>query len=196
LGRSLRIRDYINILFYGNIFANGLIHDFRVSKSHNLGHLGSDALKSEVAKAMVDNPEEYSCSEEGGMYFWRLRREVKEAHLLTLVKRYYEDFYGSENSYFVKKCEPVISFLLTNPSGKELSKWTQESEELAEVSGLSRAPKMAGQELKVYFSMWVLSTEGKVSFEELARHLTFFEKAIRRTYADNPLGGSLVVDIG
>jgi hypothetical protein len=188
----------IILIFYfmGTYMQTGLIHDFRVSRSHELGNPGSDAFESEVAKAMVDNPEEYSCSEEGGMYYWRLRQEAKEANLLALVKRYFEDFYGSETSYFDKNCKPVISFLSTNPSGKELSKRALESEELAEVDGWSRRLNIHGQEVKVYFSVWVLSNEGKVMFEELDRHLTFFEKTIRRTYADNPLGGSLVIEIG
>jgi len=41
-----------------------------------------------------------------------------------------------------------------------------------------------------------LSSEGKVMFEELDRHLSFFEKALPSTYGDNPFGKCLTVDVG
>jgi hypothetical protein len=41
-----------------------------------------------------------------------------------------------------------------------------------------------------------LSSEGKVLVEEMQQHLSFFEKALRFVYGDNPLGKCLTVDVG
>ena len=109
-------------MFMGTYMHTGLIHEFSVAKSNNKRSLSSEAFKKEVAKTVVGNPEAYSCDEEGGIYTWQLRPDVKQAHLLTIIKRYYGDFYGSESSYFTKNCEPVISFLSSNPSDEEITK--------------------------------------------------------------------------
>jgi hypothetical protein len=41
-----------------------------------------------------------------------------------------------------------------------------------------------------------LSSEGKVLVEEMQQHLSFFEKALRFVYKDNPFGKCLTVDVG
>jgi len=40
-----------------------------------------------------------------------------------------------------------------------------------------------------------LTSEGKVVYEELDQHLHFFESAIRKAYADDSLGGCLMVTV-
>ena len=174
----------------------GLIHEFRVAKSYKPESMSLKVFKMKVAGAVVDSPESYACKEVDGMFYWTLRQEAREAHLADLLSAYYTDFYGPKCSGFAKYCKPVIDYLSTKPSAEEFAIWNKESEGLEEMDGWSRRVMIDGEKVLVYFSFWSLSYEGKVMIEELEQHLTFFERAIRRMYADNPLGGSLAVDVG
>jgi hypothetical protein len=59
-----------------------------------------------------------------------------------------------------------------------------------------RIVTLSGQEVRVNVSVISLSSEGKVMFEKMQQHLSFFEKALRFVYGDNPFGKCLTVDVG
>lgn len=40
------------------------------------------------------------------------------------------------------------------------------------------------------------TNEGKVLYEELEQHVAFFESALRKAYANDALGGCLMITIG
>ena len=172
----------------------GLIHEFSIQKPSK--HSNLDDFKAAAARAVVNNPESYDLKEVKGMYSWTLRREAREAHLVDLLSRFYADFYGPQSDYFIKNCRSVIAHLSTNPSDEELIAWILESEEFPELDDWSRRVIVNGENVTVHFSLWSLTYEGKVIVEELDLHSAFFERAIRRMYAGNPLGGSLAVDVG
>ena len=174
----------------------GLICEFSVSRSSKPERMDLEAFKAEVAKATIESPESYDSKEVGGMVYWTIRRVAREAHLVDLLNRYGADFYGSESREFDKYCKLAIDYLATNPSDPDLAAWIENSEWLTQLVRWSRIVMVGGARMTVHFSMWSLSSEGKVMVEELKQHLSFFEKAIRGRYADNPLGGSLAVDIG
>ena len=59
-----------------------------------------------------------------------------------------------------------------------------------------RIATVNGLEVRVNVTLISLSSEGKVLVEEMQQHLSFFEKALRIVYGDNPLGKCLTVDVG
>jgi hypothetical protein len=182
--------------FMGTYMYTGLIHEFQVAKSYKPDKVSLDSFKAEVAGAVVSNPEHYSCNEVHGMFIWRLPQKARDAYLVDLLSRYYGDFYGLQSPDFAEQCKPAIEFFLTRPTDEKLAEWLEESDGFSDLDGWFRTVKIGGKEVTVHFSVWSLSCEGKVMVEELERHLRFFERAIRKTYADNPLGGSLAVDVG
>jgi hypothetical protein len=181
----------------GTFMQIGVINEFSVAKFYNKSKgFSFEAFRATVESAVVKNPESYDCEESNGIYYWTLRREVREAHLVDLMRRFYKDFYDLRHPNFDRYCKPILDFLATNPSDVELTAWTEKNGDFSEVDGWIRTVIIKGFDVTVNFSFLGLSCEGKVMVEELEQHLSFFEKAIRRMYADNPLGGSLAVDIG
>jgi hypothetical protein len=181
----------------GTFMQTGVINEFRVAKSNNKAKgFRLAAFRKAVESAVVNNPESYDCEETDGMYYWTLRQEVREAHLVDLIRRVYTDFYDPRHRNFDRYYKPILAFLATNPSYEELNAWTEETGDFSETDEWIRTIIMKGDDVPVHFSFLGLSYEGKVMAEELDQHLSFFERAIRRMYADNPLGGSLAVDIG
>lgn len=174
----------------------GLINEFRVAKSYKPGGMDWDVFKTEVARAEVNSPESYNCTEVDGKFRWALSQEAREAHLVGLLSKFYADFYGPDTSDFAERCFPVLDYLSGKPSNEDFIAWIEGSEGLLEMDRWHHRVVIGGEEVTVYLSFWSLSEEGKVLVEELDEHLWFFEKAIRRMYADNPLGGSLAVGIG
>jgi hypothetical protein len=181
----------------GTFMQTGVINEFSVAKSYNKAKgFNLDAFRAAVERAMVNNPEIYNCEETDGVYYWTLSREARQAHLVDLIKRFYTDFYDPRNPDFDTFYKPILAFLETNPTDDELTAWAGENGDFSELDGWMRKVVVKGYEVKVNFSFLGLSCEGKAMVEELERHLSFFEKAIRRMYADNPIGGSLAIDIG
>jgi hypothetical protein len=95
-------------------------------------------------------------------------------------------------------CKPVIRLLSDDPSDDDLISWAEEegfytfypSDDWFLMSTVN------GQEVRVNVSVFSLSSEGKVLAEEMQQHLSFFEKALRFVYGDNPLGKCLTVEVG
>jgi hypothetical protein len=130
------------------------------------------------------------------MLVWKLGRQARDAHLVDLLSRFYMDYYGFQSPDFSVHCKPIIDFFLTKPTDEKLAEWLQESDEFLDLNRWYRKVNIGGKDVTVNFSMWSLACQGKVTFEALERHLRFTEKSIRKAYANNPLGGSLVVDVG
>jgi hypothetical protein len=83
-------------------------------------------------------------------------------------------------------------------SDQDLIGWAEEEgfETFYPTDDWYRLATVNGQEVRVNVSLVSLSSEGKVLVEEMQQHLSFFEKALRFVYGDNPLGKCLTVDVG
>jgi hypothetical protein len=84
-----------------------------------------------------------------------------------------------------------------NPSIDKLYEWDEDSDyAIALDRDEIRDISIAKSEVRVNICNITLTSEGKVLYEELDQHLRFFEWAMRRAYADDPVGGCLMVTIG
>lgn len=157
-----------------------------------------EEFKINVAKAVVGSMDCFSCEAEENFFRWSLKREARRKHLVPLLERYYEDFYGKDSKDFAADCKPVLSFLGTDPSDDDFIKRIEEDgfSTFYPSNGWYRMPTVNGQEVHVNVSLVSLSSEGKVLVEEMEQHLAFFERALRLVYGDNPLGKCLTVDVG
>jgi hypothetical protein len=183
----------------GTFMQTGLINRFSFGISaKGLKGIPADEFANTVARTVVDTLESFDCEKEGrNFYRWTWKPAVRQQHLVPLLTRYYSDFYGAHSKDFVTYCEPVLSFLGSDPSDEELICWAEDGEEESFYLGNDwfRMAMLHGQEIRVNVSMISLTSEGKVLVEELQQHLSFFEKALRSAYGENPLGKCLTVDI-
>jgi len=184
----------------GTFMQTGIITEFSFgTPTATLKGISLKELKTYVARSVVDSPESFSCEDEGGGFFrWRWKREIRRKRLIPLLDRYYADFYGKDSKDFAAFCSPVINFLGTDPSDKDLISWAEDEgfEAFYPTDDWFRMATVNGQKVRVNVSLVSLSSEGKVQVEELQQHLSFFEKALRFVYGDNPLGKCLTVDVG
>lgn len=183
----------------GEFIWTALVSEFRVSKS--LAALKEADLNDSnafIGKALVNTPELFLCEEGKDFFIWRLKEEARRTYLGSFLKQYYQDFYGSDIRYFDEHCKPVIDYILTDPTDEKLNQWKENT--LSEVFypdeyGV-REVLVHQKRINIRFSSIRLSYEGKVMYEELEKHLRFFELAMQKAYADNPLGGCLIVEVG
>jgi hypothetical protein len=184
----------------GTFLQTGLIIEFSFGISAaGIKGIPLDEFAHTVARTVVDSPDSFNCKKEGrDFYRWSWKPEVRRKHLVPLLSHYYRDFYGEHSNEFATYCAPVLSFLGSDPSDEDLIGWAQDGTEdnFYLLDDWFRMATLNGQEIRVNVSMVSLSSEGKVLVEELQRHLSFFEKALRSVYGDNPLGKCLTVDIG
>ena len=184
----------------GTFLQTGIITGFSFgTPTTRLKGISLDAFKTSVAKTVVDSTDSFSCDDEGGGYYrWSWKREARRKHLIPLLARYYADFYGKGSKEFAAYCDPVISFLGADPSDGDLISWAENEGFVSfyPADDWFRMATVKGQEIRVNVTLISLSSEGKVLVEEMQRHLSFFEKALRIVYGDNPLGKSLTVDVG
>jgi hypothetical protein len=188
--------------FYGmgTFMQTGIITEFSFgTPTARLNSISLNQFKTYVARTVVDSPETFSCKDDGGGYYkWRWKREARRKHLVSLLVRYYADYYGNDSEDFAAYCKPVISFLGDDPSDDDLINWAEGEgfETFYPADDWYRMATVNGHEIKVNISLISLSSEGKVLVEEMQQHLSFFEKALRFVYGDNPLGKCLTVDVG
>jgi len=184
----------------GTFLQTGIITEFSFgTPTARLKGISLNEFKTSVARTVVDSPDSFGCEDEGGGYCkWRWKRETRQMHLVPLLARYYADFYGKDSKDFAAYCKPVISFLGDDPSDEDLINWAEGEgfETFYPTDDWYRMATVNGHEIKVNISVISLSSEGKVLVEEMQQHLSFFEKALRFVYGDNPLGKSLTVDVG
>lgn len=180
----------------GQYIQTGLITNFYAVKPAKRSKSNLLSQQELIAKAAVDQPQIFECKEDKEYFTWTLKSTVKKKYLVNFLKRYYQDFYDS-NTYS-NHCKPVIDFLSTNPSQKALEKWDEDqlNDSFCLDDNIYREINIADKEIRVFISSYRLSIEGKVMYEELDGHLDFFEKCMRKAYADDPLGGCLIVEIG
>jgi hypothetical protein len=75
--------------------------------------------------------------------------------------------------------------------------WLKDSDgELFLSNDEERDVVLAEHKIRVRICYLELTMEGKVMYEEIEKHLLFFESAMRKKYADDLLGGALMVTIG
>ena len=184
----------------GTFLQTGIINEFSFSSpTARLKGLSLNEFNINVARTVVDSPDSFSCEDEGGgFYRWSWKREARRKHLIPLLDRYCADFYGKDSKDFVAYCEPVISFLGDDPSDEDLISWAEEEGfgTFYQTDDWFRMATVNGHEVRVNVSLVSLSSEGKVLVEEMQQHLSFFEKALRFVYGDNPFGKCLTVDVG
>jgi hypothetical protein len=184
----------------GTFLQTGIINEFSFgTPTAKLKGISLNEFKINVARTVVDSPDSFICEDEGDSYYKRRwKREARRRHLIPLLDRYYADFYGKDSKDFAAYCKPVISFLGADPSDQDLIGWAEEEgfETFYPTDDWYRLATVNGQEVRVNVSLVSLSSEGKVLVEEMQQHLSFFEKALRFVYGDNPLGKCLTVDVG
>jgi hypothetical protein len=184
----------------GTFLQTGIITEFSFgTPTAGLKGVSLDAFNTNVARTVVDSADSFSCEEEGGGYFrCRWKREARRKHLIPLLARYYADFYDKSSKEFAAYCEPVIRFLGGDPSDEDLISWAENEgfETFYPSDDWFRMASVNGQEIRVNVTLISLSSEGKVLVEEMQQHLSFFEKALRFVYGDNPFGKCLTVDVG
>ena len=184
----------------GTFLQTGIITEFSFgTPTAGLKGVSLEAFNTSVARTVVDSTDSFNCEDEGGGYYrWSWKREARRKHLIPLLARYYADFYGKGSKEFAAYCEPVISFLGADPSDEDLISWAENEgfETFYPSDDWFRMATVNGQEIRVNVTLISLSSEGKVLVEEMQRHLSFFEKALRFVYGDNPLGKCLTVDVG
>jgi hypothetical protein len=184
----------------GTFLQTGIITEFSFgTPTAGLKGISFEAFNTSVARTVVDSADSFSCEDEGGGYFkWRWKREARRKHLIPLLARYYADFYGKDSKKFAAYCDPVISFLGEDPSDEDLISWAENEgfETFYPADDWFRMATVNGQEIRVNVTLVSLSSEGKVLVEEMQQHLSFFEKALRFVYGDNPFGKCLTVDVG
>lgn len=134
----------------------------------------------------VDNPELFMVEENEGYYEWKLKPGILGENLYNLLKIFYEDFYGNDQHNFKKNCLPVLDFLKTRPTETEI--WNYLKNTISDVFWISECHYLGADTI-------ALSYEGKVCYEEVQRHLDFFNLITRKVYQENPLGGCLIIDI-
>lgn len=181
----------------GQYFHTGIIVEFRIYKSEipkisrNL-----DKVSGELAPAVVDNPNAFDLVDEGDYFAWKLKQDIIEKRLPLFLKRYFNDFCSGDSEYYDSHCKLILDYLSTNPSIDKLHEWDEDSDyvitldkyEIEEIA-------IAKGEVQAHVYSILLTSEGKVMYEELDRHLEFFERAMRKAYADDPLGGCLMATI-
>jgi hypothetical protein len=184
----------------GTFLQTGIITEFSFSTpAVRLREISLDAFKTSVARTVVDSTDSFNCEDGGsGFYRWSWKREARRKHLIPLLARYYADFYGKDSKKFAAYCKPVIGFLGSDPSDEDLISWAENEgfETFFPTDDWFRMATVNGQEVRVNVSLVSLSSEGKVLVEEMQQHLSFFERALRFVYGDNPLGKCLTVDVG
>lgn len=141
---------------------------------------------NDTALSIVDNPELFIVEENKGFYNWTLKAGILSRHLYNLLKIYYDDFYSDNQDYFKQNCLPVLDFLKTQPTEKEI--WNYLENDLSDVFNICECSYFGADTIR-------LSYEGKVFYEEIDDHLNFFNVIIRKAYHANPLGSCLIIDI-
>jgi hypothetical protein len=78
--------------------------------------------------------------------------------LVALLARYYTDFYGEQSKEFATYCEPVLSFLGSDPSDEDLMCRAEDGteESFCLLDDWFRLATLNGQEIRVNESMVVL----------------------------------------
>jgi hypothetical protein len=184
----------------GTFLQTGIITQFSFgTPTAGLKGISVDAFNTSVARTVVDCTDCFSCEDEGGGYFrWSWKREARRRHLIPLLARYYADFYGESSKEFGAYCASVISFLGADSSDEDLNSWAENEgfETFYPSDDWFRIATVYGQEIRVNVTLVSLSSEGEVLVEEMQQHLSFFEKALRFVYGDNPFGKCLTVDVG
>ena len=183
----------------GTFLQTAIINEFSFSvPSSRLKGVSKNEFKVNVANTVVGSLDSFTCEGDNSFFTWRWKREARRKHLIPLLEHFYADFYGKGGKDFVAYCQPVLSFLSNDPSDDDLINWAEEEgyETFYPADDWFRLPTVNGHEIRVDVSLISLSSEGKVLVEEMEQHLSFFEKALRFVYGDNPLGKCLTVDVG
>ncbi|HWW41925.1 hypothetical protein [Pedobacter sp.] len=181
----------------GTYITTGIITEFTVeTKSIENLKAKSKTPIDYFLNAVVDNPTSFNFSETEKVYNWTLKTEIMEKELKPFLEQYYNDMYGTEYA-LDEDCEEILSFLNTNPTQSEIEAYSQEAgnPNFSEVYNYRQNITVESQEISISIGTIMLSSEGKVSYESIFGHLEFFQKSLRKTYKQSPLGGCLIIDI-
>lgn len=183
----------------GEYIRTGIITEFRIYPSQ-VSKMDMHLIETRIglATAIVGNPQSFDCKEEDGELVWKLKPNVIEVHLPGFLRRYFNDFYEEGSALYNKYCKLTLDYLSKGPSRDELYEWLEGEDdcELTIEDDERRFINFAKCEVCVSISYMELTYEGKVMYEELERHVEFFESALRKAYGDDALGGCLMITIG
>jgi hypothetical protein len=157
-----------------------------------------DEFKWQVASNVVGNPYIFNCEGGTGYCEWTWTQDARRTYLIPFLSRFYADFYGEDSREFLEYCKPVLDFLATDPSDQDLLNWAEEYcyHTFYPMDDWQGVVEVNGKEITVNLSVFSLTSEGKVMYEEMEQHLTFLEEVLRKAYADNPFGQCLTIDVG
>ena len=145
----------------------------------------------------INNSEFFMIIEDKDFYIWSLKPEIIETYLYDFLKNYYADFYNSGSYNYDSSCKPVLDFLKTKPKTAAILEFLEESDSEAFTKGDSRYDITVNEANIVASTEEItLSFEGKVMYEEIFDHISFFQACVRKAYAENPLAAGLTIDIG
>jgi len=181
----------------GTYITTGIITEFSVeTKSIENLKAKSETPIDDFLNAVVDNPTSFNFSATEKVYKWTLKPEIMEKELKAFLEQYYNDMYGAEYA-LDEDCEEILSFLNTNPTQLEINAYSEEAGNpvFNEVYNYEQNITVGSQEISISLRTITLSSEGKVSYESIFGHLEFFQKSLRKTYKQNPLGGGIIIDI-
>ena len=182
----------------GEYLSTAIINRFSVNLSDlNKVHDDTVVACKLIADEIVSNSSIYNGNVVDDNYEWRLKPEFMEKDLLPFLERYYEDFYGSSSPSEIKDFKQVLNFLIQKPNSDVIEEWMHDNSYncfgISDHFGCTTI--VNGKRIAIKRSGIILSLEGKVMYESIYAHLSFFERALKKAYAAFPLGGSLVVEI-
>ena len=188
----------------GQFLMTGIITEFLIYVDSDLEE-GMDPEKNgnDLAGAVVRNPECFALDRKGERMIWRLRPDVIAVQLHDFCKKYFSDFYREQSRDYERSAKPMLDSLAKAPSAEVFYRWFGDGDvtmdkdnELIIHDDEVRSVIFANRKVRVRITFLRLTSEGKIMYEEIEQHLEFFESAMRCKYADDLLGGSLMITIG
>ena len=181
----------------GEYIRTGIIAKFTIYKSEaGKIDINQAKIRKDLAAAVVDNPASFDCVDGDDRLIWTLKQGSVDKRLSVFLDRYFKDFYPGDSDNYDSDCKPILDYLSKGPSVNELYDWQEDSDYDIMFYDDEKYIYVAQTKVRANLYIMGLTSEGKVMYEELDRHLAFFGSAMRRAYADDPLGGGLVVTVG
>ncbi|SDL39735.1 hypothetical protein SAMN04487898_11846 [Pedobacter sp. ok626] len=182
----------------GEFLQTRLITTLSVSKDHLDEMETKDKIVclNRLLKVIVANPQSFVLEEGEDSYSWKLKPDILEGQLVPFLEEYYKDFYGEDSNWYARECKPTLDFLSVRPKDAPVLEYLEnEKNDIIFFDKSDYNLSTKDRRLIVLTSELRLSFEGKIIYESIFGHVSFFTKCIRKVYAHSPLGGALSIDI-
>ncbi len=130
----------------------------------------------------------FECKEDDDNFIFELTQEVIQKELLHFLQKFYNVYFNYKD-YYIK--EIINPFKTTEPN-----KWAEliENNEIDEIMPESRSYEI-GKKIFLDVDVWRITLEGKVSVEEMDRHLQLFEYALQKAFSKFKIAKMLNVEL-